>query len=105
MSAHVTEIQTDAEFREAVKSGTVLVDFFATWCHPCRAQMPILEELAVELGAAVRIVKVDTDKFRSITEEFHVTGIPTLFLIRDGEIVKRFSGPQQAEVLKQAISG
>lgn len=105
MSEHITEIKTVEEFRQTVKSGTVLVDFFATWCPPCRAQLPILEELAAELGDRARIVKIDTDELGELAQEFEVANIPTLVLLRDGRTVERFVGLQQGPVLKSAILG
>lgn len=105
MSEHITEIKTVEEFRQVVKSGTVLVDFFATWCPPCRAQLPILEELATELGDRARIIKIDTDELGDLAQEFDVTNIPTLVLLRDGQTVERFIGLQQGSALKSAILG
>lgn len=104
MSEYVTELKTVDEFREIIKTGTVLVDFFATWCGPCRMQLPILNTVGEAMADKVRIVKVDTDVLKELAVEYEVSSIPTLVLLRDGKVVDRFVGLQQAETLKTAIA-
>ncbi|MDR3199799.1 MAG: thioredoxin [Planctomycetaceae bacterium] len=103
MSEHVLSIESETEFNSAVQSGVVLVDFFATWCGPCRMQGPILDALAVEIGNTVKIIKVDADKFQSLAIKYDVSSIPTLILFKDGQVVNRFVGLQQAATLKTAF--
>lgn len=70
----------------------VLVDFFATWCGPCKAMQPILEDTAKQLGGKVKILKVDVDKNQLAASKFQVRGVPTLILFQKGKILWRESG-------------
>ena len=93
------------EFDTATQSGVVLVDFFATWCRPCRMQLPILEQIAPDYEGKAKIIKVDTDQAQDIAVRFGVQSIPTLVLFKNGEKVTQFVGMQQAEALKAALDG
>ncbi len=101
-SRYTTDLDTEG-FDEAIANGVVLVDFWATWCPPCRVQGPILEDLAKEIGHLASITKLDVDDHGSIASRFGVRSIPTLILFSDGEPVERFVGVQQKETLKAAI--
>ena len=90
-------------FDAATQSGVVLVDFFATWCGPCRRQMPILEQIAPEFEGRAKIIKVDTDQAQDVAVRFDVQNIPTLVILKDGIKVARFVSVQQAETLKAAL--
>lgn len=103
MSELVKNIETEGEFQAATQSGVVLVDFFATWCGPCRMQGPILEELAPSVKGKASILKVDTDKLPSVAGRYEVSSIPTLVVLKDGQTVERFVGLQQAETLRSAL--
>ncbi|MDR7130428.1 thioredoxin 1 [Algoriphagus sp. 4150] len=70
----------------------VLVDFFATWCGPCKMMQPILEDTAKQMGDKVRILKVDVDKNQLAAGKFQVRGVPTLILFQKGKILWRESG-------------
>ena len=91
------------DFEAATKSGVVLVDFFATWCRPCRMQLPILEQLAPDFEGKAQFVKVDTDNAQDIAVRFGIQGIPTLAILKDGVKVAQFVGVQQAETLRAAL--
>ena len=91
------------DFADATQSGVVLVDFFATWCRPCRMQAPILEQIAPEFEGRAKIIKVDTDLAQDIAVRFGIQSIPTLVIMKDGKTVARFDGVQQAETLKPAL--
>jgi thioredoxin 1 len=91
------------DFDAATRSGVVLVDFFATWCGPCKRQLPILEQIAPDFIGKAKIIKVDTDQAQDIAMRFNVQSIPTLVLMKDGEKVVQFVGMQQAATLKAAL--
>ena len=78
-------------FKEEIKGDTVVVDFFATWCGPCKMLSPILEKFASD-HPEVKVLKVDVDDFTEIAREFGVTSIPTLVLFNNGEIVDKKIG-------------
>jgi len=96
-------ILTDANFQQTISKGVVLVDFWATWCPPCRIQGPIVEELAKEIGDKVTISKLDVDYNKNTAGKYGITNIPTLIIFKDGKEVKRFVGVQQKEALKQTL--
>ena len=70
----------------------VLVDFFATWCQPCKMMHPVLEQVKATLGERIRIIKVDVDKYTDTAARFQVQSVPTLMLFRRGEMLWRSSG-------------
>ena len=82
-----------SSFQEIIASNTpTLVDFFATWCGPCKTMAPILDDVKNDLGKQVRILKIDVDKNPAVASRFKIRGVPTLILFKDGEIVWRESG-------------
>ena len=85
-------IKSVEEFKEVISKGNVLVDFFATWCGPCRMLSPILEEIDEEKSFNGTIVKVDTDELGNIAMAFGIQSIPTLILFKDGKVVKKTLG-------------
>ncbi|MDE6309893.1 MAG: thioredoxin [Muribaculaceae bacterium] len=89
-----------SEFNDIINSKKpTLVDFFATWCGPCKMQSPILEQVKERIGDHGTIVKVDIDKNRELAAQYHVQSVPTLILFKDGKAVWRTVGVQQAELL------
>jgi len=102
MSGKLTEL-TEKNFAETVAAGTVLVDFWAPWCGPCRMQTPILEDLAGEIGAQGAIAKVNVDEAPALAARFGVRSIPTLILFKDGKAAQQWIGLQQKDVLKAAF--
>jgi thioredoxin 1 len=96
---------TDKTFAEETSEGLVLVDFWATWCGPCRMQAPILEQLSEELDETeLKIVKMDVDENQETTQAFQIMSIPTLVLKKDGEVVERVMGVQSKEQIKKMIA-
>lgn len=91
-------------FQELIDGETpILVDFFATWCGPCKMMQPILEDTARQLGEKVKIVKVDVDKNQLAASKFQVRGVPTLILFHKGKILWRQSGVVPVHQLVQVI--
>ena len=87
-------------FDEAIASGTTLVDFWATWCGPCRMQAPILDAFEAEAGGAVKVGKVDVDEHPEIAARFGISSIPTLIAFRDGKEIRRNVGVTDLNGLK-----
>ena len=95
---------TKDNFDSITSSGLVLVDFWATWCGPCRMQAPVLEKLDAELQGSVKICKVDVDENPGLAQRFGVSSIPTLVVIRDGKAVKGVVGLHNLEQLKALLA-
>lgn len=92
------------DFNEIINSDKpTLVDFYATWCGPCKMQSPVLEELKAKVGDTVNIVKIDVDKNQELSARYGVRSIPTLFIFKKGEPVWRATGFQQLEVLEAKV--
>ena len=94
---------TNEDFKEAIKEGVTLVDFFATWCGPCKMLSPVVEQLAEEMGDRANFFKVDVDEADEIAAEFGIMSIPTLIVFKDGEPVKKSVGFQPKPVLKAML--
>lgn len=98
----VTHIKT-AEFDSFISEGTVLVDFWATWCGPCRMQAPILEQLDAELNGSVKIFKVDVDEEPELARRFAVMSIPTLISFENGQVIGKNVGVTDVSGLKKLL--
>ena len=96
---------TDATFEAETKEGLVLVDFWATWCGPCRMQAPILEKLSEELSDdELKILKMDVDENPETARAFGIMSIPTLLFKKDGQVVKQVAGVHTAAQIKAIVS-
>ncbi len=95
----------DATFKnEVLDSATpVLVDFWATWCAPCRAIAPALEELATQYKGQVKIAKVDVDENQQIAQQFGIRSIPTLLLFKGGKVVDQLVGAVPRAKLEESF--
>ena len=99
----VKEINAE-EYAEIINSPTpVVIDFHATWCGPCKVLSPILEELDDEIEG-VEFVKLDVDQHPEIAGQNQVMGVPTVVILKDGEVKDRFVGVQPKEVIKEKIT-
>jgi thioredoxin 1 len=91
-------------FEELIESETpVLIDFFATWCGPCKAMAPALQQLADEMGDKVRIIKIDIDKNQALQRKYKVSGVPTIMIFKNSKQLFRQSGAMMLPQLKQAV--
>lgn len=93
------------KFNDIINSENLtLLDFFATWCGPCKQMHPVLEQLKQELGDSIRIVKLDVDKNDALAAAYRIQSVPTLMLFRSGQVVWRQSGAMRLNDLKAIIN-
>ena len=85
-------------------SQLTLVDFFATWCGPCKMMHPVLEQLTEEMGDSLRIIKIDIDKNEALMEQYRIQSVPTLMLFRKGDALWRQSGAMSLSDLKKVVN-
>ena len=100
MLKHINDV---AEFDAAIKEGIVLVDFFATWCGPCRMLSPLLEEIAEE-NPDLTILKIDVDEVSELAMRYGIQAIPTLMLFKDGKHIETRKGYQNKNQLVAFIN-
>lgn len=93
------------KFEDVISGETlVLVDFFATWCQPCKMMHHVLEKLKANLGDKIRIIKVDIDKHQSIAIHYNIQSVPTMMLFRKGQQLWRQSGTMSLTDLNVIVS-
>jgi len=90
---------TEANFDQVIASGITLVDFWASWCGPCKMQLPVITETVPVLPSGVKIAKVNVDEARELAKKFQVQSIPTWIIFKDGRETGRVSGVQSRENL------
>ena len=100
----ILHIENKQQFDSEVSNGITLVDFFATWCGPCKMLSPVLEGLAASFEGKVKFIKVDVDKVGAVAQQFGIMSIPTLVLIKDGKPVATTMGYMGADDLTQFIN-
>ena len=92
-------------FQDLISSQTpTVIDFFATWCAPCRMVTPILEDLKSDLGEGIRVYKIDVDQNPGLAAQYNVQSIPTIMIFKDGKLQWRQAGVQSKATLKNAIA-
>ncbi len=104
-TSNILEISTREAFQaQVLQSGKpVLVDLWATWCAPCRAQLPIVEQVAQSAGDHARVVKINVDEAEELAAQLRVSSIPTLLVFKDGREQHRMVGVQSAQTLLRAL--
>jgi thioredoxin 1 len=95
---------SSSSFDETISSGSVLVDFWAGWCMPCRMVAPVIEELAEKYKGSVTVAKVNIDEESGLAARYNVMSIPTVILFKDGVEAKRFVGVQTKEKYEHALT-
>ncbi len=104
--SRLTEVNSQEFSVVVAQSGApVVVDFYATWCPPCRMLAPLLDEMAARYGGRVRFVKVNIDESPDLARQYRVSGVPTLVFLYGGTEVDRVVGVPAASTLQQKISG
>lgn len=97
--------KTTTSFSQLVQSETpVLIDFFATWCGPCKAYAPVLQQLKQQEGEALRLVKIDVDKNQALSQKLGIRAMPTTVIFQNGEEKFRASGVQSIGTLRAELA-
>lgn len=104
MSELIDEIIGEEEFASALAGDQpVVVDFWATWCGPCRMQAPVLEEFAKEAQGKARVIKVDVDENEKLAYKYKIASIPTLMVFKDGQVVEKSVGLTSKAKLSEMV--
>jgi thioredoxin 1 len=97
-------ILTDQNFLKTIKTGIVVVDFYASWCGPCKIFAPRLEEIAIEMGGKIKACKLDTDRNQLTSVKYNIKYLPTIIIFKNGNPEKRFVGLQEKATIVNAIN-
>ena len=97
------KILTDSNFQNKIKTGTILVDFWASWCVPCKMMIPVLNEVAEVVNGKFTIAKVNVDEQKTTAARFGIRSIPTMILFRNGKEVKRITGVKTRDYLLKEL--
>jgi thioredoxin 1 len=96
---------SDASFDQEISNSAtpVLVDFWAPWCGPCRKQIPVIDELSVEMADKVKFAKINVDENQRKASDFGISGIPALLIFKNGQLVERLTGLHQKTQLQTIL--
>ena len=94
----------EENFDSITKNGLVLIDFWASWCAPCRMQAPIMDKLAESIGDKAVIGKIDVDACANVVSKYDIKSIPTLILFKDAQVIQTWVGVQEGSILEKAIN-
>ena len=94
----------EADYNDAIKTGKVIVDFWATWCGPCKMQGALIEEKLLPAHPEIEVLKVDVDEEPALAAKFGVMSIPTLLLYKDGQLVEQIVGLTKPDVLAAKLA-
>jgi len=95
---------TEQNFQEKTKNKLILVDFWASWCVPCKMMAPVLNDVASELNGNSHVGKVDVQQYQSLANQFKVRNIPTMILFKDGMEINRFVGIKSKDFLLKEMA-
>jgi len=97
------KIVASNEFKNEIESGVTIVDFFATWCGPCKMLAPVLEGLASDMEGKAKFIKVDIDQSLDLANEFQIASVPTMVIFKDGQKVDQLIGFLPKERIQETI--
>lgn len=100
----VKKLNTQEFLNIEKEEGVIVVDFFANWCHPCNMLAPVFEEVSNEMEESIHFVKIDIDECSEIAQKYEIATIPTIAIIRNGELIGKKVGFMPKELLKNSIT-
>lgn len=99
----VVHLSSSNQLDELISKGNVVVDFYATWCGPCKSVAPVLDRLAQQYAGKVSFVKVNVDQFKDLSDKFNIKGMPTFYFFKNSQKVDSFSGAHEKKFFEQKI--
>jgi thioredoxin 1 len=99
------KIETVEEFDLVIKTGLVLVDFYADWCGPCKIMGPILDKVSDKYDGKIGFYKLNVDQYQGLAIEFNVMSIPTTMIFKDGNVVESFVGVKSDALISKMLDG
>ena len=94
---------TNGEFEKFIKTGIVLIDFFADWCMPCLMMAPVLDDLSEKFSGKIKMGKVNVGENQQIAAKFNVSSIPNFVILKNGELIDQFIGSKSSEELENKL--